>query len=298
MTKRAVIVGIDDYSQQQSLPPGWSVGNLQFCVADAQSMQSLLSSAFLFDDVSNIFTDQAATRDAIMGALQTMLSNSSAGDVACLVYSGHGGRFPADSDNSGRYYEAIIPASGAPITDLDIFNLASSLDESVVNFTLILDSCYSGGIAAQAPDSIARSASYTAAYIQQCVADMITVVPCGICLGTNCTGIDNNVSNVVGQGNGLVCSVDDNKSLVPQSKSTVIAACRYDEVDLEQNGHGVLTQGILDNVNSSNPSTTYTEAIDALRTSFEGYNVTQTATLLGQENRMDDPVLQAWSTSQ
>jgi hypothetical protein len=37
---------------------------------------------------------------------------------------------------------------------------------------------------------------------------------------------------------GVVCSVDDNKSLIPVSKSTVIAACRYDETATEQNGHG------------------------------------------------------------
>ena len=65
-----------------------------------------------------------------------MLTASGPGDVACFVYSGHGGRFPADPANPGRYYEAIIPASGSPITDLDMYGLASQLDQSVVNFTI------------------------------------------------------------------------------------------------------------------------------------------------------------------
>src|SRR5437763_783853 len=78
-----------------------------------------------------------------------------------------------------------------------------------------------------------------------------TIIPCGICLSPEATGMDGNVSQVTGQGNGVMCSVDDNKSLVQLSKSTVIAACRYDEVDLETGGHGALTQGFLDIVNAS-----------------------------------------------
>ena len=178
MSKRAVVVGVNDYSAQASLPPGWSVGNLGCCVADAQSMQTLLQSAFLFNQVQ-VLTDGAATHDAIIQAIQDMLTASAPGDVACFVYSGHGGRFPADPANTGRYYEAIIPASGNPITDLDIYNLASQLDQSVVNFTLILDSCYSGGIHEDTPDSTIRSAGYSSDYVQTCVSDMGTVIPCG-----------------------------------------------------------------------------------------------------------------------
>lgn len=124
MSRRAVIAGVNDYSAQNSLPPGWSVGNLGCCLADAASMQGLLQDAFMFDQVK-VLTDAAATRDAIIAALQDMLTASGPGDVACFVYSGHGGRFPADPASPGRYYEAIIPASGSPITDLDMYGLAS-----------------------------------------------------------------------------------------------------------------------------------------------------------------------------
>ena len=87
---------------QNSLPPGWSVGNLGCCLADVQSMQGLLKDAFLFDQVT-VLTDAAATRDAIIAAIRDMLAASSSGDVACFVYSGHGGRFPADLASPGRY---------------------------------------------------------------------------------------------------------------------------------------------------------------------------------------------------
>jgi hypothetical protein len=60
MSKRAVVAGVNDYSTQTSLPPGWSVGNLSCCVADAQSMRALLQDAFLFDEV-NVLTDATPT---------------------------------------------------------------------------------------------------------------------------------------------------------------------------------------------------------------------------------------------
>lgn len=297
MSKRAVVVGVNDYSGQTSLPPGWSVGNLSCCLADVQSMQPLLQSAFLFDQVK-VLTDAAATRDAILQSIKDMLTASGPGDVACFVYSGHGGRFPADPADPGRYYEAIIPASGSPITDLEIYDLASQLDQSAVNFTLILDSCYSGGIHEDTPDSTIRSAGYSSGYVQTCTSAMGTVIPCGVALPPGNSALDGNVSNVVGQGNGVVCSVDDNKSLIPVSKTTVIAACRYDETATEQNGHGALTQGLLDSINQSNPSVSYLQLIDQLRDDLQNkLGVTQTPTLLGQENRQDWPVLAPWETS-
>lgn len=234
MTNRAVIVGINDYSQQQSLPPGWTVTDL------------------------------------------------------------------VDPDDSGCYYEAMIPASGAPITDLDVYNLASALSPAAVNFTLILDSCHSGGIHEGTPDApvTPKSASYSADYIQTCVCDMNTIIPVGVCLAPGDTDMANNVSNVVGQGNGVVCSVDDNKSLVPSSLSTVIAACRYDETAAD-GPHGALTQGLLDLITQSNPSISYSDLIDQLRNDLQNnLNATQTPTLLGQQNRMDDAFLAAWDQSQ
>lgn len=297
MTNRAVVIGINDYSQQTSLPPGWTIGNLNFCVADAQAMSNLLVESFGFDPGLTFLTDTAASRDSIIQAAQSMLSISAPGDVACVAYSGHGGRFPADPSNPDRYYEAIIPASGSPITDLDIHNLASMLDQSTVNFTLILDSCNSGGLHEGTPDSTIRSVSYTADYIQTCTQDMNTVIPCGVTLPPGSPSMDGNVSNVIGQANGVVCSVDDNLALVPLSKSTVVAACRYDEVDLELAGHGVLTQGILNIITASQPSIDYLDLINQLRAQAQAMNVTQTPTLLGQQNRVNEVFLAPWTTS-
>ncbi|WP_051967456.1 caspase family protein [Kitasatospora mediocidica] len=299
MTKRAVIVGINDYSGQNN--PNFTVGNLSGCVADANSMKDMLTSTFGFDQISSFLTDGAATSAAIKSAVGDMLSASSAGDVAVLCYAGHGGRLPQDMTNpGGRFYECIIPASGDLITDRDFYSMADNLDQSTVNFTLIMDSCNSGGLHEGTPDSLVRSGDYSSALVQACVGSMTTVIPCGVTLPPDSTAMDGNVSNVTGQGNGVVCSVDDNKSFVPLSKSTVLAACRYDESDADNaggNGHGGLTQGLLDVFNQSDPQVTYRQVVDRLRTDMQGIGLTQTATLLGQQNRMDENFLAPWTTS-
>ena len=263
MSRRAVIAGVNDYSPQNSLPPGWSVGNLGCCLADVQSMQGLLQDAFLFDQVK-VLTDAAATRDAIIAALRDMLTASGPGDVACFVYSGHGGRFPADPA-SPALLRGDHPGQRQPHHRSRYVRPRQPARSVGANFTLILDSCYSGGIHEDTPDSTIRSAGYSDGYVQTCVSDMGTVIPCGMLLPPGSSALDGNVSNVVGEGNGVVCSVDDNKSLIPVSKSTVIAACRYDETATEQNGHGALTQGLLDAITQSNPSISYLELIDQLR---------------------------------
>jgi hypothetical protein len=77
----------------------------------------------------------------------------------------------------------------------------------------------------------------------------------------------------------------------------VLAACRYDETDVESGGHGALTQGLLDIINTSNFAITYTDLVDQLRTGMQTRSLTQTPTLLGQQNRMTEGFLAPWATS-
>jgi hypothetical protein len=297
MTHRAVIAAVNDYSQQASLPPGWSVGNLSRSVDDANAMNSLLSGTF-GATVTAMLTDSAAARDAILAAIRDMLSASAAGDVATFFFSGHGGRFPADASNPQRYYECFIPASGSPITDLDMHALADTLEPSFVNFTVVLDSCYSGGIHEGTPDSAIKSATYDDNFVSTCVANMTSIIPCGVVMPPGASDFDNNVSNVVGQGNGVVCSVDDNKSLVASSKSCVLAACRYDEVAWEAATNSALTQGIVDVIGATGADVSYLDVIDRLRNDVQNVlNESQTPTLLGQQNRMEENFLAGWNTS-
>jgi hypothetical protein len=296
MAKRAVLVGVDDYSTQ--FPDGSS--NLAGCVADASSMYYLLTQAFGFDPSQTwYYADADASRDNILTALRYITSVSEPGDTACWFYAGHGARLRADPADpaSDTYYEAIVPASGDWITDWEVSSIAGELPQSVVNFTVILDCCHSGGFHEVGPDLRRRTLDYSQELIEAMVTFMHTVIPCGVCLPPGASVMDGNVSNVQGQGNGVVCSVDDNKSLVPLAKSTVVAACRYDELDIESGGHGALTQAFLDVVDASNFEISYQDLIDRLRAAVQARGLTQTPTLLGQQNRADEAFLAGWSTS-
>ncbi len=53
--------------------------------------------------------------------------------------------------------------------------------------------------------------------------------------------------------------------------------------------HGALTQGLLNVISQSAPAVTYSALIDQLRNDLQNnQKVTQTPTLLGQENRMTE----------
>jgi uncharacterized caspase-like protein len=145
MKKRYLVVGFDDYTGLDAT----GKSNLSCCVADAYSMSDLLASSFGFTtDESQTLTDQQASSDRVKAALRTLLDNSVPDNIACFCYSGHGSRTPtapnqADCD---QFYESIIPAAGPPIIDRDLFQISSALNPSTVNFTVILDSCHSGGM--------------------------------------------------------------------------------------------------------------------------------------------------------
>jgi uncharacterized caspase-like protein len=86
MKKRAVVVGIDDYTGIDAT----GASNLNCCVADARSVAALLQAfGFAGRDIVTL-TNKSATRDVVMNALGKMVQASQPGDVACFYYSGHG----------------------------------------------------------------------------------------------------------------------------------------------------------------------------------------------------------------
>ena len=310
MSKRAVVVGINDYSQLD--PSGNS--NLSCCVADASSMMDLLISAFGFDSGESVkLTDKSATSANIKSALRDVLNKSQPGDVSCFYYSGHGSRTPAASDQADcdKFYESIIPASGTSITDRDMFNLAASLEPSAVNFTVILDSCHSGGMD-QETDALfkCKSPSLSDDLIQRLVNFLKTLIPCGILIPPDSSVCQDNVSNTSGTGGHVSTDEDADKVLVDQAKTTLIAGCKFDELSWETAGHGLLTNGFLNVVNASNFQIDYSDLLDQLRDSVTNdFNsqilpsltgsgpMTQTPQLRGQRNRMSEGFMQGFTDS-
>ncbi len=308
-TKRAVVVGINDYTGMD--PTGQS--NLGCCVADAKSVASLLpSQGFDTSDVKTL-TNQAATRAAVMAALGDLVRASEPGDVACFYFSGHGTVQPADPADPGceRFHEAMCTATQPFLTDQDLFSIASQLQQSVVNFTVISDSCMSGGMA-QEVDAIAKykSLAMDGELIQRVQGFMNTWIPAGIAVPSNADVCRNNVSNVrVTEGGHLMCEEDPSQIFVDLAKMTLLAGCRFWELSYETNGHGLLTQALLDTINADDFQINYGDLLHTVQqkvnASFQtllpsvpaAYPKSQTPQLRGQANRMDEGFLQSWSAS-
>lgn len=291
MTKRAVVVGINDYSVQ-----GFT--NLQGCVRDADAMYHLLVDAFLFDP-SQVFLykDARASSSTILQALNYILSVSEPGDVACFYYAGHGGLHP--SNTPGAFYQTIIPHSGRFITDWDLWQAGGQLRPSEVNFTIILDSCHSGGMIDSAePVGSVRTIALAQTFIASVVSTMNKVVPFGVTV----PGLDtlsNNVHQVVEAPLPTVCYTEAaNQEFLDAAKSTLLAASRWDEYAGENSSHGYLTQAILDTVNASNFTMAHAALHSALTAKVHAAaNHEQHPVLRGQTNRLQEAFLHGWSTS-
>ena len=270
--------------------------------------------SFGFDSADIVtITDGEATRTALLSALSDMVRGSSPGDVACFYYSGHGSIEPEDPANTSceRFYEAICTATRPFLTDKDLFSIADSLQQSVVNFTVISDSCHSGGMD-QEVDAAAKykSVALTSDLSQRIQDFMNTWIPVGISVPSNSDACHNNVSNVqVIEGGHLMCEEDPSQIFVDLAKMTLISGCRFWELSYETKGHGLLTRALLDTVNADDFQISYGDLIfrlqQAVAQSFASllpsipaaYPKSQVPQLRGQTNRMEEGFLQAWSSS-
>jgi hypothetical protein len=298
MAKRALVVGINDYSNWNNgvTVSGLTLSapNLSCDVADARDFGQLLKDAFIFDDVT-MLQDSQATAGAIVNSINSILASSQAGDVMCFYFSGHGARLPEDPNSaSTRYYEAIVPYDANLVTSAQIASIAQSLLPDAINFTLILDACNSGGMFLS-PDAKGAmwDKSAAAAFQAACCA----IVP-WICL-LDPSALDNNVSNLNLLPSGL-CSMtkDSSKDNPNDAKATLLSACDYDELAgaASGQGHSTFTQAIIDTVNQSNFQISHPDLVAALRkqvTTYPGSN--QTPQLRGRPVRLQENFLNGWN---
>jgi len=300
VTKRALVAGVNDYTNWNS---GVTVGgltlsvpNLNYCNADADSFAQLLTDGFIFEEVT-LLKDSQATSSAILSGIKKLLAASAAGDVMCFYFSGHGGRIPETAGSSStRYHETIIPYDATMISSMDVASIADSLQPSFVNFTLVLDSCNSGGMFLS-PDS--RGFIWDQAAAAAFQAACSTIVP-WICL-LEAAALDGNVSNLVLQNSGLcTMSVDTSKDNPDNAKATLLSACDYAELSRESAsvGHGYFTQAILDTVNACNFQISHTDFLAQVRQKVAGYvGGGQTPQLRGRPVRMAESFLVGWNYS-
>lgn len=290
MAKRAVVVGINDYSVQ-----GFT--DLGGCINDANAAYHMLVDAFGFDPSQTwLYTDKTATSANIRRALTYMLQISEPGDVACLYYAGHGGLHPL---SDSIYYQTIIPYSGRFISDFDLYQAAEALRPSEVNFTVILDSCHSGGMHEESEHPVAaRAISLASDLVQRIVQGMQVIIPFGMTV-SDPNVFDRNVRNVRAAGaHGIVCEEDTGQQFVSQAKSTLLAACAWNQFAGEGNGHGYFTKAMLESVDQCNFETDHLLFQEKLfKRTRELSGDCQTVQIRGQENRMSENFLAGWTDS-
>ncbi|ONK61509.1 uncharacterized protein A4U43_C08F30670 [Asparagus officinalis] len=138
---------------------------LHGCINDVQSMHKVLIERFGFKpDNIEILTDAPdspvmPTGANIRQALRQMVDRAEPGDVLFFHYSGHGTLIPAVKPHHGskaKRDEAIVPCDFNLVTDVDFRQLVDRLPPGV-SFTIISDSCHSGGLIDKEKEQIGPS---------------------------------------------------------------------------------------------------------------------------------------------
>ncbi|XP_039114021.1 metacaspase-9 [Dioscorea cayenensis subsp. rotundata] len=139
---------------------------LHGCINDVMTMRDLLVSRFGFkqEDIE-VLTDAPdspilPTGANIRRSLGRMVANAKPGDVLFFHYSGHGTLIPSawPFHHGFKADEAIVPCDFNLITDLDFRQLVDQLAWGV-SFTIISDSCHSGGLIDKEKEQIGPSSS-------------------------------------------------------------------------------------------------------------------------------------------
>ncbi len=147
--KHALLIGVDRYSLLEDR------FQLAGCVNDAKLMASVLTGRYGFAQENVIeLHDQGATREAILGGMDTLLERVQADDIVVFHFSGHGSRrTTANQEKSGGKDSTIMPHDSGrspdpnrDIVDDEIYAWLTQLAEKTRYITLTFDCCHSGTI--------------------------------------------------------------------------------------------------------------------------------------------------------
>lgn len=155
--KRALLVGIDAYPHLRPL---------HGCVNDVRLMRGVLADTFGFPDTGILqLTDEQATRDAMLAALDTLVADTGNGDIVVIYFAGHGSRMtdregdePSGFDSTLMPHDtARAPGANRDITDDELQLRLEALAVKTPYTTVIVDACHSGTITRDAFGGQARS---------------------------------------------------------------------------------------------------------------------------------------------
>lgn len=161
--RRALLIGISDYSASQlgpprTVPPHRHWPDLGGPVNDVRAMQEVLIDVYGFraGDIVTL-TDQRATRVAILQAIhQHLVAPAAAGDTLFFYFGGHGSQVRnSASEEPDRLDESIVPADSAvgaaDIRDKELRRLFNRILDRGAKLTVFLDHCHSGSGARGVP---------------------------------------------------------------------------------------------------------------------------------------------------
>lgn len=156
--RRAILVGINDYSASGIKPPvagsaepARGLRNLEGTVNDVLAIRQSLLDRYGFAERDIVtLTDQKATREAILQTIeQHLVKPARKGDVVLFYFSGHGSQVANSlSEEPDRLDETIVPADSRlgvrDIRDKELRPLFNRILDQGALLTVILDSCHSG----------------------------------------------------------------------------------------------------------------------------------------------------------
>ena len=104
-TRRALLVGINKY------PKLAQRFQLDGCVNDVELMAGILQNNFGFPKANiTVLTDEEATRDGVLDAMDALTESTHENDIVVIHYSGHGSRIrDREGDEPDGWDETIVP---------------------------------------------------------------------------------------------------------------------------------------------------------------------------------------------
>ncbi|KAJ1263496.1 hypothetical protein BS78_09G189200 [Paspalum vaginatum] len=163
--KRAVLVGINY--------PGTD-GELKGCLNDVSRIRRCLVDRFGFDEAGiRVLADADPSTPRPTGAnirleLERLVTDARPGDALFFHYSGHGLQLPAETgeDDDTGYDECIVPCDLNLIKDQDFTELVAKVPDGCL-FTMVSDSCHSGGLIDKTKEQIGNSTKQNRAQLRQ-----------------------------------------------------------------------------------------------------------------------------------
>ncbi len=178
-TSHALLIGIASYAPPKGTampapPPGhhsdsrfgangtWH--SLQGPPNDVAAMHVLLANTYGFTDIREL-TDQDATRQGILDAINKLIGDTQQGDRVVIYYSGHGSQRLDSKSTKNQRDQTIVPVDAwKGVKDIRDKELALLFDQIVFDkkarLTAIYDSCNSGTMARGITQSVERTLPY------------------------------------------------------------------------------------------------------------------------------------------